>query len=219
MCRHRTSMVTLSSLLLFTSGLFAQADRDAGRDKYEKVSDILAALEVATATRVADIGAGDGFYSVRIARAMPASGRVIAVDVSEKALASLRERLERERVTNVDVTLGAFDSPRLAADTYDAALIYNTYHEMTDYGPMLKSILASLRPGGRLVIIEPIRDTMRSESRAEQTAEHEISDDLTAQELEAAGFRVTRKDLKFRPFTDPLGTGGWWLIVAVKPSS
>jgi ubiquinone/menaquinone biosynthesis C-methylase UbiE len=163
--------------------------------------------------------AGDGFYSVRIARAMPPSGRVTAVDVSEKALEELRQRLERENVTNVDVTLGALDSPRLTANTFDAALIYNSYHEMTEYGPMLQGILSGLRTGGRLVIIELIHDSMRARTRAEQIAQHQISDDLTAQELEAAGFQIARKDPKFRPFTDPKGTGGWWLIVAVKPTN
>ncbi|MGH9199729.1 MAG: class I SAM-dependent methyltransferase, partial [Vicinamibacterales bacterium] len=167
------------ALLLATSPALAQPDRDAGRDKYEKVPEVLTTLGVTTAARVADIGAGDGFYSVRIARAMPSSGRVMAVDVSEKALESLRQRLQREGVSNVDVTLGAFDSPRLTADTYDAALIYNSYHEMSDYGPMLNGILSGLKPGGRLVIIELIHDAMRLESRSDQTAKHEISDDLT----------------------------------------
>jgi len=137
--------------------------------------------------------------------------------VSEKALAQLRQRLAQEGVTNVDVTLGAYDTPRLTADTFDAALIYNSYHEMTEYEPMLRGILAGLKPGGRLVIVEPIHDNMRERSRAEQTKQHEISDDLAAQELVAAGFKIARQDATFRPFSDPLGTGAWWLIVGVKP--
>lgn len=88
---------------------------------------------------------------------------------------------------------------------------------MTEYGAMLRGILSALKAGGRLVIIEPIHDSMRAQSRAEQTAKHEISDDVTAQELEAAGFRIARKDPRFRPFTDPAGPGGWWLIVAINP--
>ena len=81
------SLVALVAVVgLAASSLFAQDAGDAGRDKFEKVADILAALEVTTASRVADVGAGDGFYSVRIARAMPPGGRVTAVDVTEKAL-------------------------------------------------------------------------------------------------------------------------------------
>jgi FkbM family methyltransferase len=195
-------------------------DGDAGRDKNEKVAEVLAALEVATASRVADIGAGDGFFSVRIARALPASGRVMAVDVTDKSLEQLRQRLAREQVANVDVTLGAFDDPRLAPNTFDSALIYNAYHEMTEFAPMLKGILAALKPGGRLVIIERLDDSMRAESRATQTAKHQISEDITASELEAAGFRIVRKDAAFRPFISSTGTGAgaWWLIVATKPA-
>jgi ubiquinone/menaquinone biosynthesis C-methylase UbiE len=174
-------------------------------------------LEVSSASRVADVGAGDGFYAVRIARSLPPGGRVTAVDVSEKALEQLRQRLEREKIINVDPVLGAFDSPRRTAGAFDAALIYNSYHEMTEYGPMLQGILSGLRPGGRLVIIEPIHDSMRAQSRAEQVRKHEVSDDLTAQELETAGFTIIRKDATFRPFTDPVGSGAWWLIVAARP--
>ncbi|HJU42072.1 MAG TPA: class I SAM-dependent methyltransferase [Vicinamibacterales bacterium] len=209
--------VLCGAIVLLAAIAAAQPERDAARDKNEKVADVLAALEVSSASRIADVGAGDGFYSVRIARAMPASGRVMAVDVTEDVLARLRQRLEREQVTNVDITLGAFASPKLSDETYDAALIYNAYHEMTEYAPMLKGIFAALKPGGRLVMIEPIHDQKRKEDRAAQTKEHEISDDLTAEELQAAGFRIARKDSAFRPFTDPRGTGAWWLVVAVKP--
>jgi SAM-dependent methyltransferase len=118
---------------------------------------------------------------------------------------------------NVDVTLGAYDDPRLAPNTFDAALIYNSYHEITEHTGVLRGILAGLKSGGRLVIIEPVHDSRRNASRAEQTAKHEISDELTAQELGTAGFHIGRRDPTFRPFSDPDGTGGWWLIVAIKP--
>lgn len=192
---------------------------DEGREKHEKVAELLAALEVEPGKRIADVGAGDGFYSVRIARAVGPAGRVIAVDVSERALDKLRARLQAESVTNVEVTLGAVDDPRLPSDSCDAALIFNSYHEMTAYESMLRGIFAGLRSGGRLVIVEPIHDFRRRADRAAQTAKHEISDEITAKELEAAGFLIERRDPAFRPFTDPEGTGGWWLIVATKPTS
>ena len=106
----------------------------------------------------------------------------------------------------------------MAPDTFDSVLIYNAFHEMTEFAPMLKGLLAALKPGGRLVIIERIDDSMRAESRAAQTAKHQISDDITASELEAAGFRIARKDAAFRPFTVPNGAGAWSLIVATKPA-
>ena len=66
---------------------------------------------------------------------------------------------------------------------------------------MLKGILSGLRAGGRLVIVERIDDSLRAQGRAEQTAKHQLSEDLTAQELETAGFTIIRKDSTFRPFT------------------
>jgi ubiquinone/menaquinone biosynthesis C-methylase UbiE len=219
LCMRALAITALGLSLLLTSAPIAAQDfGDAGRDKFENVAGILAALELEKASRVADIGAGDGFYSVRIARALPPPGRVMAVDVTEGALKRLGERLTREGVTNVDVTLGAFDNPRLSDNTYDAALIYNAYHEMTEFNAMLKGIFSGLRPGGRLVIIEPIHDDMRTSSRSEQTAKHEISDDFAAKELEAAGFSIARQDPEFRPFAGSRGPGGWWLIVALKPA-
>lgn len=110
--RNRARTAVCGAVLIWATVAIAQPERDAGRDKFEKVADVLAALEVSTASRIADVGAGDGFYSVRIARAMPAEGRVTAVEVSEKALERLRQRLESQNVTNVDVSLGTFDSPK-----------------------------------------------------------------------------------------------------------
>jgi predicted O-methyltransferase YrrM len=117
MTPRRLAVLSLISWSVIAATGYAQTSSDAGRDKYEKFADVLAALEVSTASRIDDIGAGDGFYSVRIAPAMPPSGRVTALEVSEKALVGLRERLEREGVKNVDVTLGAFDDPKLPAGT------------------------------------------------------------------------------------------------------
>ena len=210
-------LASFAALLLWSNSPIAAQFPDEGREKYEKVSEVLAALQPAPGHWIADIGAGDGFYSVRIARAVGPSGRVMAVDVSQSALDKLRARATRDGVTNVEVTLGAVDSPRLGSDTYDAALIYNSYHEMTEHAAMLRGILTGLKPGGRLVIIEPIHDSLRAADRAAQTAKHEISDEITAAELRAVGFQIERQDPTFRPFTDPAGPGGWWLIVAVKP--
>jgi precorrin-6B methylase 2 len=210
-------LISFAALLLWSTVPIAAQFPDEGREKHEKVAEVIAALQPTPGHRIADVGAGDGFYSVRIARAVGPSGRVMAVDVSQSALDKLRARVTRDGVTNLEVTLGSADSPRLASDAYDAALIYNSYHEMIEHAAMLRGILTGLKPGGRLVIIEPIHDSLRAADRAAQTAKHEISDEITAAELRAAGFQIERQDPAFRPFTDPAGPGGWWLIVAVKP--
>ncbi|MGH9309140.1 MAG: class I SAM-dependent methyltransferase [Vicinamibacterales bacterium] len=203
-------------LLLIPTLALAQVAVDS-REKSEKVGEILAALQAEPGKQIADVGAGEGFYSLRIARAVGPEGRVTAVDVSEKYLEKLRARLQQDNVTNVDVVVGAVDDPRLPENRFDAVLIYNAYHEMTTPEPILRSIFAALKPGGRLVMSEPLHDNVRTATRAEQVADHEIGPDFVQQELQAAGFEVIEQRPDFVAFTSPGHKGGFWLMVARKP--
>ena len=96
-------MLLLLLLLSIPKPALAQGGSD-NREKLEKVSEILAALQAEPGKRIADVGAGEGFYSLRIARAVGPTGRVTAVDVSEKYLDKLRARLQQDNMTNVDVS-------------------------------------------------------------------------------------------------------------------
>jgi predicted methyltransferase len=213
---RKRALVSLIAMFSVSSVAWAQVADDS-RDKSEKVSDILAALQAEPGKRVADVGAGEGFYSLRIARAVGPTGRVTAVDVSEKYLDKLRARLQQENVTNVDVVVGALDNPHLPENTFDAVLIYNAYHEMTTPEPILKAIFMALKPGGRLVMSEPLHDNVRSSTRAEQVKDHEIGPNFVEQELRAAGFDMIEQRPDFVAFTSPGHKGGFWLMVAWKP--
>jgi ubiquinone/menaquinone biosynthesis C-methylase UbiE len=216
---HARKLVAGSLIaLLLSIATFAWAQAaDDSREKSEKVSDILAALQTEPGKRIADVGAGEGFYSLRIARAVGPTGRVTAVDVSEKYLDKLRARLQQEGVTNVDVVFGAVDNPHLPESTFDAVLIYNAYHEMPTPEPILKAIFMALKPGGRLVMSEPLHDNVRSATRAEQVKDHEIGPNYVQQELQAAGFEVIEQRPDFLAFTSPGHKGGVWLMIARKP--
>jgi ubiquinone/menaquinone biosynthesis C-methylase UbiE len=215
--RRRWAALWLVWLLSHSTVAWAQV-ADESREKSEKVSDILTALQAEPGKQIADVGAGEGFYSLRIARAVAPTGRVTAVDVSEKYLEKLRARLEQDNVTNVDVVVGAVDDPRLPENAFDAVLIYNAYHEMTSPEPILKAILRALKPGGRLVMSEPLHENVREATRAEQVKDHEIGPNFVQQELQAAGFEVMEQRPDFLAFTSPGHTGGFWLMVARKPA-
>ena len=114
---------------------------------------VLDALGLTPASVVADIGAGTGYFTFRIAPRVP-QGRVLAVDIEPEMLALVRDRMRRERVANVVPVLSTEADPNLPADSIDVALIVDAYHEFAYPREMAAAVRAALRPGGRLVLVE-----------------------------------------------------------------
>ncbi len=195
-----------------TCVLFAQSP-PTSREVWQRPDDIVAALALAAGSRVADVGAGDGFFTVRLARAVGPEGRVLAVEIDQKMLELLKQLVEREKLSNVDVIRGEPNDPRLPADSLDAVLIVNAYHEMPQHAEILEHIRKALRPKGRLVIVEPITDRRRDEPRALQVKAHELAPEYVVGELHSAGFRVERLDSAFS--SNPVTSEIIWIIVAV----
>jgi ubiquinone/menaquinone biosynthesis C-methylase UbiE len=167
---------------------------DEERERRQNLPAIWKALAVGPGDRVADVGAGEGFMSLRLARTVAGGGgRVFAVDISESALETLRGKLDRLAVSNVEVVAGAPDDPKLPAGTLDAALIVNSYHEMAEHEKMLEGIRRALKPGGRLVVVEPFKPDSRGEPREAQVKEHLIAPELIEEELRRAGFEVAER--------------------------
>jgi SAM-dependent methyltransferase len=124
------------------------------REAEEAPSRALAFLQVAPGSIVADIGAGSGYFTERLARLVGPSGRVYANDIQRGMLDLLRARLERERISNVTLVLGEPADPKLPAAAIDIALMVDVYHELSDPQTMLGHIRKALKPSGRLVLIE-----------------------------------------------------------------
>lgn len=115
---------------------------------------LLAALALRPGLQVADIGAGTGYYSWRIAQKVAPGGRVMAVDVQPEMLALLGAEMKRRAVANVVPVLGTDTDPGLAAGTVDLVLMVDVYHEFDHPREMLAALVRSLRPGGRIVFVE-----------------------------------------------------------------
>lgn len=197
--------------LAFVVASACQSSRDETRERWQKVPEIVAALGVRGGSSVADIGAGRGFFTVKLAQAVGRTGRVYAVDVAADDLRRLRDRVDDEGLSQVTVVEGDVRDPRLEPGSIDAALIVNAYHEMREHQAMLAGIRRALRPGGRLVIVEPIMPERRGEPRDRQESRHEIEPRYAAADLDAAGFDV----LELRdPFTTRPEGDVEWLIVA-----
>ncbi|MBT8462510.1 MAG: methyltransferase domain-containing protein, partial [Gemmatimonadetes bacterium] len=175
--------------------------------------DVMAALAIGTGSRVADVGAGGGYFTAHLARHVGADGRVLAVEIGERELTQLRRLAEDESLENIDVIRGEVDDPRLPEQSLNAVLVVDAYHEMTEHEAMMAGIYGALEPGGRLVIMD-LAPPDASASRDRQIESHRIGIDLVAREVEVAGFEVLDRDPEFARS----GSGrGQWMLVARRP--
>jgi predicted methyltransferase len=197
----------------FAQGSVSAEER---REKAIKLPEIMEALAISAGSQVGDIGAGSGFFTARLAKVVGPNGRVFAVDIDDKyAIPQLKELVERQSLTNVTVIHNKPDDPELPLRTLDAALIVNAYHEVEPYREMLAHIRDSLKPGGRLVVVDNIPLKTGSRPRADQVKNHVISGDVAEPEFRAAGFEIVvrRDDFIDRP--DEEATK--WMIVCRRP--
>ncbi len=123
------------------------------RDAWQKPDLIMDALRIGDGSVVADVGAGGGWFTVRLARRVGPNGRVYAQDVQAQMLESIRRRIDREGFRNVQYVRGEAADPRLPPLALDAVLLVDTYHEMPNPVPLLRHLGESLKPGGRIGIV------------------------------------------------------------------
>lgn len=124
------------------------------RDAWQQPGRIMDALGIGDGSVVADIGAGGGWFTIRLARRVGPNGLVYAEDVQRQMIESIERRVQREALRNVRLVLGTTEDPRLPAAALDAALIVDAYHEMDDRILLLRNLARSLKPGGRLGIVD-----------------------------------------------------------------
>ncbi|HEV8131327.1 MAG TPA: class I SAM-dependent methyltransferase [Acidobacteriota bacterium] len=186
------------------------------RENSKRVSDVFRHLGLMEKGRIADVGAGEGFFTVRLARAVGPDGRIWAVDISPRVIQSLQKRIESTVLKNVIVVLGEPADPKLASGTLDAVLIVNSYHEMPHYSEMLDRLFRAIRPGGRIVISEPFNPKSRSLARDKQIENHEIAPELVEEELRKAGFEILFRDDAFIETRESTAES---ILVARRPNS
>lgn len=155
-------------------------------------------MRIQRGSTVADIGAGSGYFTLRLARAVGPMGTVYASDIQQGMLDLLQKNVARAKVTNVIPVLGAVDDPRLPDSSLDLAVMVDVYHEFSQPQQMLQQIREALKPGGRLVLLEyraedpdvPILpDHKMTKAQVKLEVEHEgftqsrVYDDLPRQHL------------------------------------
>jgi ubiquinone/menaquinone biosynthesis C-methylase UbiE len=124
------------------------------RDEEEAPDIALNVLKIAKGASVADVGAGSGYITERLAARVGPTGRVFANDVQPQMLDMLGKRLAQKRITNVTLVQGTIDDPKLPSASIDLALMVDVYHELSQPQAMLRHLREALKPGGRLVLLE-----------------------------------------------------------------
>jgi ubiquinone/menaquinone biosynthesis C-methylase UbiE len=159
---------------------------DPGRDAWQKPDDVVRALALQPGQTVCDVGAGPGYFTLRLARAVGAAGRVYAVDVEPKILDALRERLAASGLRNVTPVLALADDPLLPAAACDVILIVDTYHHFPDRVAYLGRLTRALRPGGRIANV----DYHKRETPVGPPLAHRLARETFLAEAQKAGLVV-----------------------------
>lgn len=200
--RHGASAGALLTLLLLgacreqleSSGGFPPAGRDVApivsdafstedaRDRAGEFEAVVAAANVQPGMWVADVGAGEGYYTVRLAPLVGAKGRVLAQDIVPETRSLLTQRVQRERLDNVAVRLGLPADPKLPPSSFDRIFLVHMYHEVTDPYAFLWHLRSGLKPDGEVIVVDADRPVKR----------HGIPPSLLKCELAALGLRLER---------------------------
>ena len=160
------------------------------REEEEAPDVALNVLKIPKGASVADIGAGSGYITVRLATRVGPTGRVFANDVQPQMLNILARRLNNANITNVTLVEGTLNDPRLPPASVDLALMVDVYHELSQPQAILRHVRESLKPGGRLVLLE----YRKEDPTVPIKPEHKMSVAEAKMEVEAEGFTLSTVD-------------------------
>jgi ubiquinone/menaquinone biosynthesis C-methylase UbiE len=160
------------------------------RDEEEAPDIALNVLKIPKGASVADIGAGSGFITERLAARVGPTGRVFANDLQPQMLQILGRRLAQRNITNVTLVQGTTDDPKLDPASVDLEIMVDVYHELSQPQAMLRRLRAALKPGGRLVLLE----YRKEDPTIPIKFEHKMSIAEAKMELEAEGFTLAKVD-------------------------
>ncbi len=159
------------------------------REREERCSLMLANLGLKPGMTVCDMGCGNGFHALQIAKMLGDQGQVVGVDVQPEMLGFMRERAEEDGIENVIPILGSYHNPRLPPNAIDLVLMVDVYHEFSHPEQMLRSIRKSLKPDGLVVLVE-----FREEDKKVPIKPlHKMSKAQVNKELTANGFKLVKE--------------------------
>lgn len=198
-----------------TSREFPRADRpvsdlggnqfstETARDAAGEAQKVMDLAEIRPGMTVADIGAGEGYYTVRLAKRVGPAGRVLAQDIDREALDRLARRVERERFDNVSIKPGEGDDPHLPVNSFDRVFLVHMYHEVREPYAFLWRLWPALREGGQVIVVDVDRPT----------DQHGIDPLLLSCEFKQVGFEL----VAFRDAPELAGYYAQFKAAATRP--
>jgi len=188
MNRKRLVIAVLVCTVIAGAGLLRRANADAS----DEIKRLAALMEWKPETVVADVGAGDGRYAFAAAQLVGASGKVFATEIDQEKLASLRSDVAKRHLTNVIVVESKEADTNLPAECCDAIFLRRVYHHLTKPSEFDAAVLRSLKPGGKLAIIEfPPRSGLEPvEGVPANRGGHGIPQEVVIEELTSAGLQL-----------------------------
>ena len=168
---------------------------DPGRDEWQKPEDVVAHLELKPGETVADIGAGSGYFTVRLARAVGPGGKIYAVDIDPGMLNYIEQRATREHLSNIQTVLADPDDPKLPAYSVDLIFICDTLHHISGREKYYPLLVTGLKPGGRFVDV----DFHKRPLAIGPPVEMKIAKSAMIDEAQPAGFHLV-KEFDFLPY-------------------
>lgn len=167
-----------------------QFSNEDARDERNEAKVVMDLAKIRAGMTVADIGAGEGYYTVRLAERVGADGRVLAQDISREALERLGRRVEKDRLENISIKLGDVDDPQLPPDSFDRVFMVHMYHEVAEPYAFLWNLWPALNSGGQIIVVEADSPVGR----------HGLPHTLLFCEFEAVGYvlveYIERPDIK-----------------------
>jgi SAM-dependent methyltransferase len=159
------------------------------RDREEDCNKLIAELKLTPGMIICDMGCGNGFYTLRIAKRLGPKGTVYAVDIQPEMLTLLRERAAEAKVKNIKPVLGTLINPEIPEASCDLILCVDVYHEFSHPEHMLRAMRKALKPDGRLVLVE----FRMEDPKVPIKLEHKMSKEQILKELPPNGFKLVRE--------------------------
>jgi predicted methyltransferase len=182
------------------------------RDTWQRPVQVMENLGIRAGSRVADVGAGGGYFTFRLAARVGAEGRVYAQDLDEKGLAQIRERSQKEKIAQIETIHGTEDDPKMPTSSLDAILVVDAFHEFSHVDAMMAGFRGALKPGGRLGVID--HTAPLGLKPAEYMERHNLPQETLIEHVTRSGLRLIAFDANF---AGPPGEAPYYFAVFEKP--